>query len=268
MKIIITERQLRKIILESESPCPNGEKEDKLITLEDIEDGKTLELGYCNGSSNSAIVFVQKKLKSAGNLKWDGKMGYFGEKTLEALCDFLGYEECEKTIKVGKNAIKKLKEEKEDKTPESLFNKLTKSEKIIVCTLIGEAGGEFDYQKGMQAVANVLRNRAESNHLSKGTTVTSQALANKQFSMWDKYNSGKETLEDVYKKYINHDKMEVAISIAKSIDSIKDITKGANYYYANYVTPDWTKESDTTTWKKTVTIGNHIFGNVVKKKNK
>lgn len=108
MKIIITERQLRKIILESDSPCPDGKKEDTLITVEDLKGGKTLGLGYCNSSSDSAIVYVQKKLKDSGNLKWDGKLGYFGDKTLNALCGFLGYTDCEKSIKIGKNTIKKL----------------------------------------------------------------------------------------------------------------------------------------------------------------
>jgi len=108
MKIIITENQLKRLILESDSPCPKGEEENELKTVKDLKGGKTISLGYCNSSSDSAIVFVQKKLKELGFLKWDGDLGYFGQKTLKALCDFLEYEECEDTIKIGKNTIKKL----------------------------------------------------------------------------------------------------------------------------------------------------------------
>jgi hypothetical protein len=55
---------------------------------------------------------------------------------------------------------------------------------------------------------------------------------------------------------------------ARSINSIKDITGGAKFYYANYVTPNWTKETDTTKWVPTTTIGKHKFGNVVTKPKK
>ena len=120
----------------------------------------------------------------------------------------------------------------------------------------------------MTAVANVLKNRADANHYNYGSTPSSQALANYQFSMWNDYNNDSETLQDVYNKYKNHDQMKNAISIAKSIDSISDITGGAKFYYANYVTPDWTKTTDTTTWVQTIKIGKHIFGNVVKKTKK
>ena len=130
---------------------------------------------------------------------------------------------------------------------------------------MGEAGGESDPKTGMRAVANVLKNRAENNHLSKGKTAVAQALANKQFSMWNSYNSGTLKKQDVYNKYKKHDQMQVAIDIVNSMNSIEDITKGANFYYADYVSPAWSKSTDTTNWVKTVEIGNHIFGNVVPK---
>ena len=159
---------------------------------------------------------------------------------------------------------------KSDKVSESdavkLFNALTKNEKILVCTLLGEAGGESNPSKGMQAVANVLKNRAETNHYSYGSTPVSQALADYQFSMWNGYNNSKETLQDVFDKFKNHNEMQTAINIAKSIDSIADITGGAKFYYANYVSPSWAKNTDTTKWVPTTTIGKHKFGNVVNKK--
>ena len=51
---------------------------------------------------------------------------------------------------------------------------------IIAATIIGEAGGES--YEGMQAVKNVLQNRA----VKKGTIIAREALRPKQFSMWNK----------------------------------------------------------------------------------
>ena len=86
--------------------------------------------------------------------------------------------------------------------------------------------------------------------------------------MWNSYNSGSITKQEVYNKYKKHDQMQTAIDIVNSMGSIEDITNGANFYYADYVSPDWSKSTDTTNWVKTAVIGSHIFGNVVPKPKK
>jgi spore germination cell wall hydrolase CwlJ-like protein len=281
MKIILTESQYKNLIylIESDNPCPSGTKVSKLITLDDIKKGSTISKGYCNNSSNSAIVKIQQMLKKKNLLDSSSPEGYYGDKTKQAVVNLF------KPIsvtgeKIGPKTVAELEKEKEvkkevksadkvepDKALE-LFNKLSDDKKVLVCTLLGEAGGESDPKKGMQAVANVLKNRAESNHLSKGKTAVAQALANKQFSMWNSYNSGALKKQDVYNKYKKHNQMQTAIDIVNSMNSIEDITKGANFYYADYVSPAWSKSTDTTNWVKTVEIGNHIFGNVVPKPKK
>ena len=282
MKIIITESQYNALLNESPTACPNGKKEDALITLDQLRKGSVIQKGYCNGSSNSAIVKIQTMLQEKGLLDSKSYNGYYGDKTQEAVKELFSPSVVAGT-QIGPKTLEKLegsktnvvsKETKVDtnlSTAEQalrLFNSLSKNEKIIVCTLLGEAGGETNPDKGMTAVANVLRNRANANHYSYGTTPTSQALANYQFSMWNAYNEGSEVLQDVYDKYKTHDQMSSAVSIARSINSIKDITGGAKFYYANYVTPNWTKETDTTKWVPTTTIGKHKFGNVVTKPKK
>ena len=288
MKIIITESQYRLIIEETTNPCPEGVKENELITLEQVKLGSTISKGYCNSSENSAIVQIQKMLQTKGLLDTKSYNGYYGDKTVSAVKKLWEPSVVEGTI-IGKKTVEKL--ETTEVTPKTntttptknttissetvkkdealrLFNGLTKNQKIIVCTLLGEAGGESDATKGMTAVANVLKNRAEDDHNGYGTTTVKQALAKYQFSMWNDYNNGNEVLQDVYDKFKDHDKMKTAINIAKSINGMKDITGGAKFYYANYVSPSWAKETDTTKWVPTKTIGKHKFGNIVPKSKK
>ena len=279
MKIIITESQYNLLLNEITSPCPEGKSEDALITLDQIKSGSIIEKGYCNSNETSAIVKIQQMLKKKSLLDSSSPEGYYGDKTKQGIIDL--FKPTNVTgEKIGPNTVAELEKEKEvkketkktnkvepDKALE-LFNKLSDDDKVLVCTLLGEAGGESDPKTGMQAVANVLKNRAESDFQSRGKTAVAQALSNKQFSMWNSYNDGSLTKQDVYNKYKKHDQMKVAISIVNSMSAIDDITKGANYYYADYVSPAWAKTTDTTNWVKTAIIGNHIFGNVVPKPKK
>ena len=280
MKIVITEEQLNRLIESNTSPCPSGQKEDELITLDQVRSGSVLQKGYCNSSPNSAIVKIQTMMQNKGILDSKSYNGYYGDKTQEAVKTLFEPSVVEGT-KIGPKTLEKLESSKTNVvTPQvnnkivtkaealKLFNALSKNDKIIVSTLLGEAGGETDAIKGMKGVASVLKNRADNNHLEYGNTVVAQALANRQFSMWNEYNDGNEVLQDVYDKYKEHDEMQNAINITKSINSINDVTNGALYYYANYVTPSWAKETDTTKWVPTVEIGTHKFGNVVNKPKK
>jgi len=278
MKIIITESQFN-LLVENANPCPEGKKEDDLITLDQLKKGSVIEKGYCNSNSDSAIVKIQIMMKEKGLLDNKSDNGYYGDKTQNAVKKLFEPSVVEGT-KIGLKTLEKLKgdntnekkptEVKSEKISEkeavTLFNSLTKDEKIVVCTLLGEAGGESDPAKGMTAVANVLKNRAEANHYSYGSTASKQALAKSQFSMWNGYNRGSEDLQDVYDKFKNHNQIKTAINIAKSINTINDITGGAKFYYANYVSPPWAKNTDTTRWVPTETIGKHKFGNIVNKK--
>jgi hypothetical protein len=283
MKIIVTESQYINLLNESINPCPEGKKDDSLITLDQVRQGKVLQKGYCNSSSNSALVKIQTMMQEKGILDAKSYNGYYGDKTQEAVKKLF-----DPSVVAGTQIGLKTLEKLEGSTPTNvvkketkpvtklstqaealkLFNTLSKNEKIIVCTLLGEAGGESNPTKGMTAVANVLKNRADVNHYNYGTTPASQALADYQFSMWNGYNEGSEVLQDVYDKFKTHDQMSSAVSIARSINTLKDITGGAKFYYANYVSPHWIKETDTTKWVPTTSIGQHKFGNVVPKPKK
>jgi spore germination cell wall hydrolase CwlJ-like protein len=270
MKIIITESQLKRLLKEANTPCPSNGEEDELITLTDIRNGSIIEKGYCNGSEESAIVKIQKMMKEKGYLDFDGVLGYYGDLTQQAVKDIWFPDEKEGT-QIGVNTLNKLegiskKTETTKSTPSSSSTKyddLTETQKIIVITLIGEAGTEgYD---GMKAVANVIKNRANKNFEGRGSTVKKQILSPKQFSMWNSYTVGSNSINDVESLYKvrKHTELNNAISIAKSIDSLTDNTGGALYYYAG-AKPWWTKTS-THTWTETDTIGNHTFGYLKKK---
>lgn len=272
MKIIVTEEQLNHLV-ENVSPCPKGKKEDKLVTLNDLKKGSIIEKGYCNSNSESAIVKIQKMLQDKGLLDRSSYPGYYGDKTQEAIKKlFTGINVTGQ--KIGPKTLTKLETPKKSETvtkksglvskveAEKLFNGLSYSEKVLVCTLLGEAGGEKNPRNAMTAIANVLRNRAKKGHLKK-TTMVDQALAPFQFSMWNNKSTS-----TVFNELKNHGQMATAIDIVKNINSLSDITNGALYYYANYVSPNWAKNTDTTIWKETAEIGKHIFGNVLPKRKK
>lgn len=268
MKIIITEEQLNHLV-ESINPCPKGKKEDGLVTLDKLKKGGVIKKGYCNSNSDSAIVKIQKMLQDKGLLDRNSYPGYYGDKTQEAIKKLFNNRVTGE--KIGLKTLTKLEKPKTSETitkktgvvskddAEKLFNKLGYSEKVLVCTLLGEAGGEKNAKRDMTAIANVLRNRAKKGHLNK-TTMVAQALAPSQFSMWNN-----KSVETVFNQLKNHNQMLTAINIVKNINSIQDITNGALYYYANYVSPNWAKNTNTTIWKETAEIGKHIFGNILQK---
>jgi hypothetical protein len=283
MKIIITEEQL-KFLLEETQICkasPNNKLRDNLITLDDIRNGKTIKKGYCNDSENSAIVKIQKMMKEKGFLDYDGTLGYYGDKTQNAVKilfkpeSVLGTEIGKKTLsKLEKTAgvAKKLKSSgggvaaaktvKISKTAKELSNKKyiygVDPQEVIAATLIGEAGGETE-SNSLKAIYDVLENRAGNN---TDYELASKALKNLQFSCWNDVGRNTSEIKNYIKDKKEHSKWNTAMVIVKNKNS-GNVTKGATHYYAykgpNAISiesgPDWLKSM-----KETVSIGNHKFG--------
>ena len=133
-------------------------------------------------------------------------------------------------------------------------NDLTKDDLIVAATIWGEARGEGI--EGMKAVANVIRNRANS--LNK--TPKDVVLQKKQFSIWN------DTTTDNFLNKINKSTLknpkdgsawENAQNIVKNYVKTKgsDNTKGAQFYHTISIKPSW----DYSKLKYTTTIGNHKF---------
>lgn len=153
--------------------------------------------------------------------------------------------------------------------------------KILAQTIWGEARQEGT--KGMLAVGNVIKNRAEANKNMFGHGIKGVALKPKQFSCWNEGDPNREKLKNIlqYDKFISMHKSPTgepfnewfqkfkntgeyleyksyltAKEVAKQIlnGSAPDPTKGAVYYHTTDVKPVWRTKLD-----QVARIGNHVF---------
>jgi spore germination cell wall hydrolase CwlJ-like protein len=102
--------------------------------------------------------------------------------------------------------------------------------------------------KGVIAVNNVVMNRVEDKRFPNSPcgVINQRTKRVCQFSWkceggkrirdWDKYKQIKEVTESVY------------------LGNTKDVTKGAQFYHADYVSPSWSR-----VFNRTTKIGAHIF---------
>lgn len=140
-----------------------------------------------------------------------------------------------------------------DKRAAALYNEMEID--VLARTLWGEARGEG--MTGMQAVSNVILNRAEiSRKLGGywwGDNVLQVCQKSFQFSCWNKDDPN-------YKKLISIDESDMYLATALRVARramlgfVKDETNGATHYHARNIMPDWAKGK-----KPTAVIGRHVF---------
>jgi spore germination cell wall hydrolase CwlJ-like protein len=129
------------------------------------------------------------------------------------------------------------------------YNQLTKeTQKQVDCladNIYHEAG--FEPDAGKVAVALVTLNRMQDPRFPKDIcgVVKQRTTSVCQFSWFCSKVSIKN--KDAYEQA-----KEVAVYVYANYENLKDITKGALYYHADYVNPRWKLE-------KTTVIGRHIF---------
>ena len=116
----------------------------------------------------------------------------------------------------------------------------------------------YEPEAGKIAVGLVTMNRVKHGFDDSICKVVRQKInATCQFSWWCE---SKAKLTSLYKeKYLSDKQKEVyqqaqdvAVYVYMNYENMKDNTKGALYYHADYVNPGWRLQ-------KTVTIGRHIF---------
>jgi len=129
------------------------------------------------------------------------------------------------------------------------YTQLTKeTQKQIDClaeNIYYEAG--FEPHAGKVAVALVTLNRMQDPRFPKDIcgVVKQKTTSVCQFSWFCHKVS-------IKNKEVYEDAQEVAVYVYANYENLKDITKGALYYHADYVNPRWKLE-------KTTVIGRHIF---------
>lgn len=152
---------------------------------------------------------------------------------------------------------------------------------VLAQTIWGEARQEGT--KGMVAVGNVIKNRAEANKKMFGQGIRGVALKPKQFSCWNEGDPNREKLKDILQydklvsmrksptgepfnewftkfkntgEYLEYKSYLKAKEIAKQIldGTVPDPTKGAVYYHTLDVKPIWRTKLD-----QVAQYGNHIF---------
>jgi len=134
------------------------------------------------------------------------------------------------------------------------YNQLTKeSQKEVDCladNIYHEAG--YESEDGKKAVAMVTLNRTQDPRFPKdicGVVKQKtfwQGLTVCQFSwVCAPFKNNKDSVAYQQSK-------DVALFVYANYEKLKDITKGALYYHADYVNPKWKLE-------KTTVIGRHIF---------
>ena len=131
----------------------------------------------------------------------------------------------------------------------SLYNlagqELTKEQKIVAMTILGEARGEG--YAGMYAVACVIQQRSKD----KNKTPAQVCLQRKQFSCWNKNDPNRKKLHLLLNTKEAYWAKQMAIHISK-LNS--NYTKQSNHYCHINTKPYWAKNK-----KPIIIIGKHKF---------
>ena|GEM_PF-762073 len=192
-------------------------------------------------SSNHYVVFKSSQIKSA-----IGNCGQFNPKKLDITKEAIDmppamvqHANIPKT-----NSVSVL-------NPQQITNGF-----VVVATLWGEARGEGE--QGMQAVLNVIMNRAKGDFNKAGAI----ALRKKQFSMWNGITNPGESAINLAREKKDDKTYQIALKLVNDAmhGKLQDITGGATFYFNPHkANPIWAKK-----FIKTKSIGNHNFYKIPK----
>jgi len=130
---------------------------------------------------------------------------------------------------------------------------------VLARTIFGEARGEPI--EGMEAVACVVLNRVriseEKGRYWWGNGIIGVCQKPYQFSCWNRNDPSYQRLINVREDNIY---FASALRIARRavIGALKDVTKGATHYHADYVDPYWARGEE-----PVKIIGRHLFYKLV-----
>lgn len=200
MKIIITETQLKNVILrernveklettpKSDECTTNSPKQWNKVnyTLDDVKNGSIINFGDSDTKEGNAIKLIQTRLN---DYEYDSEPdGKYGKGMLKQLSHFLDIDLCEQennTIRVGPNALKLLGMSFEI-TPEM------EEDYLLATTLVGE--NVKGTQEELNAILSTIKNRIK--HCPNLKSMSDVLNIGSQYSTLNHYN----TLNDEEKK--------------------------------------------------------------------
>jgi N-acetylmuramoyl-L-alanine amidase len=129
---------------------------------------------------------------------------------------------------------------------ETAVNGATYGQEVVAAVLIAEARGEGE--KGMMAVAEVIRRRADLKGVSMLSVVEPGTFTSLN-------GTDRDALLEKYRK---HPSFPAALRIARRAynrpETLANLTRGATHFAHKKMTPWWARGKD-----PVVTIGNHTF---------
>lgn len=263
MKIIVTENQLKKIVLKEQSDnCLKvSPKTWNTVdySLDDIKNGKIIKFGDYDPKEGNAIKLLQHRLND--KLYKGEPDGKYGKGTLEQLSLILDIDLCKQkdnTINVGPNALDKLGLSF-DITPE------LEEDYLLTTTLVGE--NVKGTQRELNAILSTIKNRA----IKCGKSMKDILSIGKQYSTLNYYNSLSEKgkKQELYNRVL---KQKLKPSYNHFDDMFKKVqnfrkTKPLpyNHYVTNYLAKKYNTKNDSlaTSYKEnkksSTEIGDHTF---------
>ena len=240
MKIIITENQLKKILLNENTYTKSN------VTFNDIWFcNKVVKCDENQDRDDSPLYLVQQRLIEELNNDpktedWVTDNGFtadksFGPTTAKAIGMYYtnGERVFECPVNIGVKLLTKLGFD----PPEEL----TKDEKILAVTLTMEMSSNNENE--IKAISNVIANRADKRKMS----VVDISLESSQFSGWNDYKGADVDTVICKERSYEDDSWETAVKYAKLLLSganFTDNTNGATHYYnPAVIIPPWGKGS-------------------------
>ena len=263
MKIIVTENQLKKIVLKEQSdkclkPSPKTWNTVN-YSLDDIKNGKIIKFGDYDPKEGNAIKVIQTRLNDT--LYKGEPDGKYGKGMLEQLSKILDIDLCKQkdnTINVGPNALKLLGISF-DITPD------LEEDYLLTTTLVGE--NVKGSQQELNAILSTIKNRAKK----CGKSMKDILSIGKQYSTLNYYNSlsDKEKKQELYNRVLNQKLKPKYNRFDDMFKKVQNFRKSKplpfNHYVANYLIKDYVNKSDSlaTSYTKnketSKVIGDHTF---------
>ena len=261
MKVYLTEKQLKKLVINEETL---GNIQKDYVSLNDIWYGfDKLYHGDFQSSDDGPLHLVQQKLFKKFP-EYAEEIGFypdkdFGDRTSKMIGKLFGLKFKDlSSVSIGPKTLEKLGFKKPDS--------LTLEELILAINFVMEESE--NKESDIKGIANVILNRSKAGRGS----VVDVVLEPQQFSGWNKHQPVKrdsKTIRNIMKnrpkddRYQNRKSWDLAVKYAKLLSkggNFDDNTKGATHYYnPNKVEPPWGQKSKT--WIPHPPTGlDHIFG--------